>query len=313
MGLDLWYSLILPLGRLLVGLALGMFIASFLEALGWTNFIARLAFPLTRLANFGSIASSAFGLAFASPAVANSFLSENYEAGKINFKELLLANLFNSLPGWLTHLPTLFFLLWPALGVAALVYAGLLLLAVIGRTFFTIILGRILLPPIQSSQPAHLNETKKSLKNCLLKAAKRLRKRLPRLFLFTAPIYFLMWIGQQTGVFPGMQTWLSQHLTWLSFFKPEALSIIVLQLIAEMGATLGAAGAALQSGGLTSREIILAMLTGAIIATPIRALRHQLPAYVGFYKLRIGIKLLITTQAVRTISLIIITILYWFF
>ena len=59
----------------------------------------------------------------------------------------MLANLFNSLPSWITHTPSIFFLTWPVLGFPAVIYTSLTLLAAVARTLFTVGLGRALLPP----------------------------------------------------------------------------------------------------------------------------------------------------------------------
>ncbi|MBD5642247.1 MAG: hypothetical protein HDQ91_07505, partial [Desulfovibrio sp.] len=177
---------------------------------------------------------------------ANSLLAEKYESGDLNSRELMLANLFNGLPAWLAHLPTLFLLTWPVLGGAAVTYAGLCLVAALGRTAFTACLGRILLAPPPDTAIAPALSRKGGCASCLLKAWQRFKKRLPKLLLFTTPVYFLMWVCQQTGFFSAFEDWLAAHLDWLAFLKPQAVGIVALQLLAEMGATLGAAGAALQ-------------------------------------------------------------------
>ena len=97
-----WHALGWPLCRLLLGLALGLLIANTLEALRWTRHLARLARPLARVAHLPPVAGAAFALAFVSPASANGLLSERHEAGEISRRELMLANIFNSLPAFLT-------------------------------------------------------------------------------------------------------------------------------------------------------------------------------------------------------------------
>lgn len=296
---------------MLFGLAAGLFLASLLEALRWTDFLARAAYPLARLAHFGPTAASAFALAFVSPAAANSLLAEKYETRDLNSKELMLANLFNGLPAWLGHFPTLILLTWAALGSAAIIYAGLTFAAALGRTIFTMCVGRIVLatPGAQPAKPLAPNKAR--FAGRLLKAWQRFKKRLPKLLLFTAPVYLLMWIGQQTGFFLTFEAWLARHLDWLTFLKPQAMGIIALQLLAEMGATLGAASAALQDGSLNAKDVILAMLTGNILATPLRAIHHQFPAYAGFFKPALAFRLVLANQALRALSIVVITASYW--
>lgn len=293
-------------------MAAGLFLASLLEALRWTDFLARAAYPLARLAHFGPVAASSFALAFVSPAAANSLLAEKYEIRALTSKELMLANLFNGLPAWLAHCPTLFLLTWPALGSPAITYACLTLAAALARTIFTMGVGRVVLANQATRPEMPVAPKRTSFGACFLKAWQRFKRRLPKLLLFTAPVYLLMWIGQQSGFFLTFETWLAHHLDWLSFLKPQAMGIIALQLLAEMGATLGAASAALQDGSLNAEDVILAMLAGTILATPMRAIRHQFPAYAGFFKPALAFRLVLANQTLRALSMIAITALYWF-
>lgn len=305
-----------PLCRLLFGLACGLLLANLLEALRWTDHLAKLARPLARFAHLGQTAASAFGLAFVSPAGANSLLSEAYEQKRLSFSELMLANLFNGLPAYLSHIPTIFLLMWPVLGMAAAAYAGVTLLAAVCRTVFTIFLARLLLSPLPTLKepeiaPRQSEAIGRRLALALRKAWQRFCKRIVKLVLYTAPIYALMCIGQEYGFFTFVESWLAVHLDWLAVIKPQAMGIIALQLMAEIGATLGAAGAVLQDGSLSSHDVVLALLVGNVLATPLRALRHQLPAYAGFYRPKLAVKLVVANQALRATSMVIVIAAYY--
>ncbi len=306
-----------PLCRLLAGLAAGLLLASLLESLRWTEYLARITAPLARLGHFGPATSAAFALAFVSPAAANGLLSGSYASNAISQRELVLANLFNGLPAAMKHAPTIFFITWPAVGMAAVIYVGLSLVAAVGRTFVTILLGRMLLKgqsgnDVSGVAPQMENEMEgcSRLGRALGKAWKNFCKRLPKLVYFTIPFYLLMWLGQQCGLFQAAESWLAAHLEWLSIIRPQAIGIVILQIVAETGATLGAASAALQDGGLTVRDVALAMLAGNILSTPVRALRHQLPAYAGFYRPGIALRLILANQAFRAFSLVIVVLVY---
>ena len=240
----LWHALFWPLLRLLLGLAVGLLIANLLEALRWTRYLARLAAPLARTAHLREVAGASFSLAFVSPAAANGLLSDSHGAGEISGRELMLANLFNSLPAYLVHTPTIFLLTWPVLGAPAVTYVGLTLLAAAGRTGFTVLLARRLLPP---PPPGCLvckadGDARTDWGAALRKAWKRFLRRLPKLVYFTVPVYVLMYLLQLYGFFNLAEEWLAAHMGWLSFLKPQAMGIIVLHLAAELGAALGALG-----------------------------------------------------------------------
>jgi len=104
--LSLWHDLIWPLLRLLGYVSLSLFAANLIESLNWTSKIAALARPLMRLGNLSDISSASFTMALFSGISANTMLSEAYEQNKISRKELVLANLFNSMPVYFLHLPS---------------------------------------------------------------------------------------------------------------------------------------------------------------------------------------------------------------
>ena len=89
------------------------------------------------------------------------------------------------------------------------------------------------------------------------------------------------------------------------------MGIIALHLAAELTAGLAAAGALLQDGVLSYREIVLALLVGNILSSPLRAVRHQFPYYAGIFKPRLAIELIIYNQAFRIFSLIFAGLIYF--
>ena len=145
------------------------------------------------------------------------------------------------------------------------------------------------------------------------KAWRRFLRRLPRLVLFTVPVYILMYLLQRYGAFAAAEAWLGRHLDWLPMIKPQALGIILLHLAAELGAALGAAGSALQAGGLSPEDIVMALMVGNILSTPMRAIRHQLPAYAGFFRPELALRLILANQGLRALSMALMAALYYAF
>ena len=62
----LWQELLENLLRMLCGLAFGLLIANVLEALRWTEQIAKLARPLARAAHLRDVAGASFALSLVS-------------------------------------------------------------------------------------------------------------------------------------------------------------------------------------------------------------------------------------------------------
>ncbi len=142
----IWPQVILPIIRITFFITIGLFIANFIESLNWTHRLAALARPLIRIGRLSAITGASFSVAFFSGVSANTMLAEAYDKGQMNKKELILANLFNSLPRFFLHLPTVFFLTAPLIKAGALIYVGLTFSAAILQTIVVVLGGRMLLP-----------------------------------------------------------------------------------------------------------------------------------------------------------------------
>lgn len=156
----LWQALGWPLTRLLGSLALGLFLANLIEALNWTRFLARFAAPIIRIGHLKDVIGASFSMAFFSGMAANSLLAEAYGQGRLTDRELILANLFNSLPTYFLHLPQMFLITVPFIGArTAATYVGLTLLAAIARSAAILVYGRLALPPLpEGCVVCHLTE-----------------------------------------------------------------------------------------------------------------------------------------------------------
>ncbi len=309
----LWFGLGWPLLRLLLFISIGLLVAGFIEALQWTKKIAIVARPLTRFGHLSSITGAAFSMAFFSGVAANTMLAEGYEKGQICKKELILANLFNSLPTYFLHLPTTFFITAPLIKGAAVIYIGLTFGAAILRTLIIAIISRFMLTGKGIEEAQQVKETEPTgLHTAWQRTLKRFKKRIKKIVRFTVPIYILFFFFSQAGGFNALEGFMASYLSFLSWLLPKAMSIIALQLAAEFTAGLAAAGALLQDGSMEYREVVLALLTGNILSSPIRAVRHQFPYYAGIFKPRLAMRLIFFSQSFRTGSLAIVGVIYYF-
>ncbi len=314
---QLWISLIWPLIRLICFISIGLLVASFIESLNWTSKIAALARPLIRLGNLSDTAGASFSMALFSGVTANTMLSEAYELKKIEKKELILSNLFNSLPTYFLHLPTVFFITAPLIKGAAIIYVGLTFGAAIFRTFSIIILSRFLLPP--RKEPVAITTEGKDGKTervdwreALEKSWKRFKKRIRKILQFTVPIYILVFFLHRGGVFTVLEELMATYLSFLPWLSPQSMGIITLHVAAEFTAGLAAAGALLQEGSMNYRDIILALLVGNVLSSPVRAIRHQFPYYAGIFQPKIAVELILFSQIFRIGSLILMGCIYFF-
>ena len=310
----LWQGLGWPLLRLVFFISLGLMIGNIIESLNWTHGIARLASPLVRRAHLSDITGASFSMAFFSAVTANTMLSEAYEQGKISRQELIFANLFNSLPTYFLHLPTLFFLAVPMLKEVAFIYVGLTLFAAFLRTVCILVVGRIMLPGNKEHcVTCRLDENMVSnLSEALHKAWLRFQKRIKKILLITIPIYTAVFLLNRFGLFALLEEWLAEHVSSISWLPPESLGLIALQLTAEISAGLAAAGALLDNGSLEARQVVVALLAGNVLSAPMRAVRHQFPFYAGLFQPKLAVELITYNQIFRTGSIILVGIFYYF-
>ncbi len=312
----LWHQLGWPLIRLIIFISIGLLVANLIEMLNWTRKMAVLAGPLIRFGRLSDITGAAFSMAFFSGVSANSMLAEAHSQDKITKKELVLANLFNSLPTYFLHLPTTFFITVPLIKSAAVIYISMTFGAALLRTLVITGISRMLLHGhagnIKTSQPAAKQE-KNKVKAALNRAWKRFRKRIAKIIRFTVPIYILFFIFNRLGLFTALENFMAAHISFLAWLSPQAISIIALHIAAEFTAGLAAAGALLQDGIMSQREVVLALLVGNILSSPIRAIRHQFPYYAGIFQPRLAMQLIFFSQSFRTLSIAVMAVIYYLF
>ena len=310
---QIWPQLIWPLIRITFFISIGLIIANCIESLNWTHRLSTLARPLIRMGRLSTITGASFSVAFFSGVSANSMLAEAYDAEKINKTELVLANLFNSLPRFFLHLPTVFFLTAPLIKGAAVLYVGLTLAAAIVQTFFVVLLGRLTLPP--NSEPVIIqpvDKIKQKWREVIIKSLKRLKKRMGKLLKFMVPVYVLFFILNWYGLFTQFEELIAEKAWFLSWLNPQSLGIVILHVTAEFSAGLAAASVLLAENSLTYREVVLALLVGNILAAPIRAIRHQFPYYTGIYSPGLALQLVTISQLVRAFCVIGVAVCYFF-
>ena len=299
----LWRRILWPLLRLTFFISIGLFAGQVIEGLGWTHRLTLLARPFMRRAHLSSPMGAAFTTAFVSGTAALSMLMAFHKDGALTRRELVLSVLLNTFPSFFLHLPTTLFILLPLVGTAGLLYLLLTLAAAVFRLVAVLTASRALLPARHGMDEAAEEKHKKaSWKDVLRETPGKFRIRIARILMIVLPVYLLVVVVSDMGLF----TWLRHVLAgrFTSAFVPvEAFSVVLFSLVAEFTSGYAAAGAMLEAGALTVPQAALALLCGTILAAPIRALRHQLPYYMGIFTPRLGLGLMVASQAFRILSL----------
>lgn len=310
---ELWAQIVWPLCKLVALVSAGLFIGNLIEALHWTRFVARLAMPLARVGRLCEISAASFSVAFVSGITANTMLAEAYDQGKLTRRELILSNLFNSVPTYFLHLPSMVFITAPILKSAALVYLGITVGSAVLRSICILVVGRFLLAGLDRCHAAELPaEERLGPRQILDKTWKRFRRRIKKIVMITVPIYVGVHFAHKLGFFDAAEHFLASHMDWLSWLHPQAVGIIVFQLAAEFSAGMAAAGALLDAGSMAERDVVMALIVGNVLSSPMRAFRHQFPYYAGIYKPVLALELILCSQGFRVASLVVCgAVYYW--
>jgi len=299
----LWKKLGFPLVRLVFFISIGIFAAQLIEAAGWVHALSRLIRPLLRWGRLNDHIGAVFITAFFSGTSALSMLTSFHAQGKVGDREVLFSVLLNTFPSYFLHLPTTFFIIVPLAGKAGLLYLAVTLAAAILRLSAVLAWGRLALPPPKGY--ATLEESPSPGPGGALKEAKsKFAKRLKRIIFIVVPVYVFVFMLNEAGFFQWLRAWIARSVGG-AFIPVEAMSIVVVSLAAEFTSGFAAAGAMLDSGTLTVFETLVALIIGNLIAVPIRALRHQMPVYIGIFGPVRGAKLMLAAQGFRVGSLLV--------
>ena len=309
--------LILPLIRLISFITIGLLVGQIIEALGWTRQFAVIARPFFRFSRLGNHCSAAFTTAFISGAAANAMLLDFYQEGRITKFQVFLSNYVNQFPAFFLHLPTTMFIVLPLTGKAGALYFALTFLATLMRTCLFLIFARVYHDTTGTSSTTQFEskhydaaDSKPDFGEITNRIKKRLLPRIINILVWVVPIYVAVFMLHINGLFESLNIALSKYLS-IHFIPVESLSVVVLSFAAEFTSGFAAAGALLNAGVLTTKQTVIALLMGNILAFPIRALRHQLPRYMGIFSPKMGLQLLLSGQFFRICSLIIIGLIYY--
>ncbi|MBG3877964.1 nucleoside recognition domain-containing protein, partial [Desulfovibrio oxamicus] len=152
------------------------------------------------------------------------------------------------------------------------------------------------------------------LRAALALVGTRFRRRIGRMALFTAPTYLAMYALHQVGVFDTLRDLAAGGAAGglgMGILPVQAAGVVIFSAAAEFSSGVAAAAALLDAGSLDTAQTALALVLGTIVATPIRALRHQLPSHTGIFTPRLGLVLLVQSQLFRVASLAAVTVAWW--
>ena len=304
----IFHQLVEPLVRLLAFMGVGLLVGQALESLGWGAKLGGWLSPVLRWGRLKAESGAAFTAACFSGVLANTMLITFHQEGRLSRQEMTISYLFNNgLPVYLLHLPTTFFIILPLTRSAGLIYLGLTLVAAVLRSAGILAFSRWR-PGAPAGTALEAIAAPAPRSTARAEIWRKFRRRFSRVVLYTLPIYVAIFIVNDLGLFKWLRDQAS-HVA-LGFLPMETASVVIFSVAAEFTSGMAAAGALLASGALTVKQTVLALVLGNIVATPVRALRHQLPSHAGIFSPRLGTQLLLLSQGLRLVSLVLVAVPY---
>lgn len=307
----LYTKLVRPLMGLTLAIGVGLLLGIVIENANLTARLGRLFTPLLRFGHLKEPSALAFTTAFFSAVAASTVLMNAYQDKTISRRELTLSALILTFPAFFAHFPSMFFIITPLVGVLGVYYLGILLAADLLRTLAYLCYARLTLAPYRPALPAGPAE-RPTWRRIWRDTRDKFLSRLAGILIITIPVFAAVFLAQEGGLFE----WLKGHLTFLfqgSRLPVEAVSILAFSLAAETTGGFAAAGALLAGQALSPGAVLFTLILGTILSSPMRALRHQLPHYLGIYTPKLGLRLMILSQLFRTLSLLPFLWLVYFF
>ncbi len=306
-------KVVVPVNRMIFFIFIGLIIGEIIEATGWTRYLAVISRPLFRFANLDERCAACFTMAFFSGVGANSMLYNFYKNDKITKQEVILTNIMNHFPSFFLHLPSTMFIIIPLTGKVGITYLLIVFVAILFRVSIAAIYGHFFLEK-KSYVGLNSNEIIKkshiSDKSLITRIFKKVFKRTLNIVKFVFPIFLGVFFLKQIGIFDGIRDIIAS--TFIGKVIPvEGLSMVVVSFIADYTSGFVTTSALLSHGMLDFRQGVIAILLGNIVAIPMRALRHQLPRFLGIFSPGLGAQVLFVGQAMRAFSLIVVGIIFW--
>ncbi|MDD5615189.1 MAG: nucleoside recognition domain-containing protein [Candidatus Methanoperedens sp.] len=292
---DAFYQSLDYLVTIIPVMVIGVVAAEFLVEMGWIHKIGFIVSPLTRFAHLHEECSVSFITAFGSPAASNSMLKKLYDDGRIERKELIVASLINSFPSIIMHWRTLLPVFIPLLGMAGMIYLGILTFVGLLRTFVIVLIGHFLLEKKQYIPEKSVYQPPLVL-NAFKTSIEKSRKTIFRIITMTIPVTILVFVLLDAGFFEVLADFLKEHAVFIPV-PGEALPIIAAQFTANIAAYT-IAGNLLSAGILNTKEIVLSLLVGKILSS-IMSIRILIPYYVGIFGSKLGTQIMVYSAILR--------------
>ena len=307
---DALFSAFRYLASVIPATIIGIVLMELLIELGWIQKLGFMTAPFMRFGHLQEEVGVGFLASFGSPTAGNSMIADLNKKGLIDRKETLIASLVTSFPATFIFVRDLLPVLIVLLGTTGLIYLGIVVAIGLLRTAITLIIGHILLPPkkpLAIRQEINKKKFAHAFKSALSASSKPARRIIPAMVIAAIIVFQLIDIR-----FFDMISVYMKGLPLLGYLPPEGMPVIAAWFASNAGAYT-IAGRLLADGILSSREIIIVLLTGRVLSSLVR-LRFTIPYYTGIFSPGLGMQIMLTSLLMQeglTVVVIILLALFW--
>lgn len=297
------------LTRVLPPIVIGTLAMAILVEMGWVNKFGFLASPLMHFGHLRQEIGLSFITSFGSSTAGNSMIAKLHYDEHIDRKETIIATMVNSFPSSIVLSRDLLPIIVALLGTTGLIYLGIVVLIGFVKTLIALVAARLLLTP-RTSGTLHANIEKKTLREASLTALKRSKRTVIRMALTTTVVSIAIFQLMETGIFDLIANIMKSSFL-VNYVPPEGMPIIAGWFASNIAAYT-IAGNLLSAQILNTRDIILALLVGRVLASVPR-IKSMLPYYTGIFRPELGLKIMTVSLIMQNgIMLAIIGIILFF-
>ena len=301
-------------------IAIGILATNYAVNIGLMRKFDRLVFPISRRASISAVSALSVVTSMFSATAAYSMLSEELTAKRVSEKEVVATTLISSFPGILSHLFTYFLpVVIPILGfTTGMIYICLRGLVALVKTCLGFVLARMWLGGNairQDGSSAHhqahkpdndsASDNSSSAWNKSVKTTYRMLKRIVPVMFVTL---FLVALLMERGVFQELSGIIDPVTDILGLETEVALVSATEILNTYSGLIL--AGSFFDTGALSTKGVLIALMLGNVISFSTRFAKHSLPLHVSLFGPKLGSKIvLINGAATLVLDIVIIIVL----
>lgn len=304
-------------------IAIGILVTNYAVNIGLMRKFDRLVHPISKRANISGVSALSVVTCTFSTTAAYSMLSEELAAKRVSEREVIATTLISSFPGILSHLFTYFLpVVIPILGfTTGMIYICLRGLVALVKTCLGFVLARLWLggdaiASLHDGSSAHhqtynpgngsaSDNNSSSAWNKSVKTTYRMLKRIVPVMFVTL---FLVALLMEHGFFQELSGIIAPVTDILGLESEVALVSVTEILNTYSGLIL--AGSFFDTGALSTKGVLIALILGNVISFSTRFAKHSLPLHVSLFGPKLGSKIvLINGMATLVIDIVIITVL----